>query len=38
MLINCGVKEIHCLEGYADELSLTLIEEAGVILHREDLP
>ena len=38
MLINCGVREVHFIEGYPDELSLALIEEAGVTLHREDLP
>ena len=38
MLINCGVREIHYLEGYPDELSLTMIEEAGVQLHKETLP
>jgi hypothetical protein len=38
MLINCGIREIHCLHGYPDELSQQLIEEAGVTLHRETLP
>jgi dCMP deaminase len=38
MLINCGVKDIFCLEGYPDELSAALIEEAGVRVHREELP
>ena len=37
MLINCGVKEIHYLEGYPDALSLEMLEEAGVSLHREEL-
>ena len=37
MLINCGVHEIHYLEGYPDELSLSMIEEAGVSLHKETL-
>ncbi|MBN2203979.1 MAG: cytidine/deoxycytidylate deaminase family protein [Thermoleophilia bacterium] len=37
MLINCGVREIHYLEGYPDELSRLLLEEAGVRLHRETL-
>lgn len=32
MLINVGVKEIFYIEGYADELSQGLLEEAGVIL------
>ncbi|HEY5386675.1 MAG TPA: cytidine/deoxycytidylate deaminase family protein [Thermoleophilia bacterium] len=38
MLINCGVREIHYLEGYPDELSLQMFEEAGVRLHKETLP
>jgi len=38
MLINCGVTEIHYLEGYTDELSAAMLEEAGVILHKETLP
>jgi dCMP deaminase len=38
MLINCGVKEIHYLEGYPDELSAAMFEEAGVRLHKETLP
>jgi len=38
MLINCGVREIHYLEGYPDELSRALLEEAGVRLHKETLP
>ena len=38
MLINCGVREIHYLEGYPDELSLQMFEEAGVSLHKETLP
>jgi dCMP deaminase len=37
MLINCGVKEIHYLEGYPDALSLEMLEEAGVSLHKEEL-
>ena len=37
MLINCGVKEIHYIEGYPDELSRTMLAEAGVALHRETL-
>jgi dCMP deaminase len=37
MLINCGVREIHYLEGYPDELSRALLDEAGVRLHRETL-
>lgn len=38
MLINCGVRDIYCLEGYPDALSAALIEEAGVKVHREELP
>jgi dCMP deaminase len=30
MLINAGVKEIYFLEGYPDELSTELLDEAGV--------
>ncbi len=37
MLINCGVREIHYLQGYPDELSVAMLEEAGVRLHKEDL-
>jgi dCMP deaminase len=37
MLINCGVKEIHYLEGYPDELSRSMLDEAGVVLHKETL-
>ena len=38
MLINCGVREIHYLEGYPDDLSRDMLAEAGVTLIREDLP
>ncbi len=41
MLINCGVKEIHYIEGYTDDpdgLARRMFAEAGVTLHREDLP
>jgi dCMP deaminase len=38
MLINCGVTEIHYLEGYPDELSKSMLAEAGVNVHREELP
>jgi dCMP deaminase len=37
MLINSGVREIHYLEGYPDELSLAMFTEAGVVLHKETL-
>ncbi len=38
MLINCGVREIHYLEGYPDELSRDMLTEAGVAVHQERLP
>jgi len=38
MLINCGVREIHYLEGYPDELSRDMLAEAGVVVHQERLP
>ncbi len=38
MLINCGVREIHYLEGYPDELSLQMFGEAGVTVVKEELP
>ena len=34
MLINSGVKRIVYLEGYADPLSLEMLEEAGVSLEK----
>jgi len=34
MIINSGIKRIVYIEGYADELSLTILEEAGVALER----
>jgi dCMP deaminase len=37
ILINCGVHEIHYLEGYPDELSRELLAEAEVELVKEDL-
>lgn len=37
MLINCGVKEIHYVEGYPDELSRKMLAEAGVAVIREEL-
>ena len=37
MLINCGVREIHYADGYPDELSQALFDEAGVIVVKEDL-
>ncbi len=38
ILINCGVREIHYLEGYPDELSRQMLAEAEVVLVKEDLP
>ncbi len=38
ILINCGVREIHFLEGYPDDLSKELLAEAGVVLLKEELP
>jgi hypothetical protein len=38
MLINCGVREIHYLEGYPDELSQAMFDEAGVLVVKEPLP
>jgi dCMP deaminase len=38
MLINCGVKEIHFIEGYPDELSEQMFAEAGVTVRQEDMP
>ncbi len=37
MLINSGIKEVYIGEGYPDELSKSMIEEAGVIVHHLDL-
>jgi deoxycytidylate deaminase len=30
MLVNAGIREIFFLEGYPDELSVELLNEAGV--------
>ena len=38
MLINCGVREIHYAEGYPDELSQSMFDEAGVVVVKEDIP
>jgi dCMP deaminase len=38
MIINSGVKEIFFAEGYPDELSLAMFAEAGVAVHREEVP
>jgi dCMP deaminase len=34
MLINSGIRSVVFAEGYPDELSRELLEEAGVALHR----
>jgi len=33
MLINAGIKEIYIAEGYPDELSQSMMEEAGVVIN-----
>ena len=33
MLINAGIKEIYIAEGYPDELSRSMMEEAGVVIN-----
>jgi dCMP deaminase len=38
ILINCGVREIHYLEGYPDDLSREMLEEVGVVPIEEALP
>ena len=38
MIINSGVKDIYFVEGYPDDLSLAMFAEAGVALHREEVP
>lgn len=38
MLINCGIKEIHFIEGYPDELSQAMFAEAGVKVYQETEP
>jgi len=38
ILINCGVCEIHYLEGYPDDLSREMLAEAGLVLLKEELP
>ena len=37
MIINSGVREIHYVEGYPDELSQSMFAEAGVVVVKEDL-
>ena len=32
MIINAGIRNVYYIEGYADELSLEMMEEAGVSL------
>jgi dCMP deaminase len=34
MLINVGVREIYVGEGYPDDLSRQMLEEAGVMVHK----
>ncbi len=34
MLVNSGIKEIYISEGYPDDLSKEILEEAGVEIHR----
>ncbi|HNT43903.1 MAG TPA: cytidine/deoxycytidylate deaminase family protein [Syntrophorhabdaceae bacterium] len=36
MLINAGIREVYYEDGYPDELSLSLIEESGIVLKRID--
>jgi len=38
VLINCGVREIHYVEGYPDDLSAAMFAEAGVAVVKEELP
>lgn len=37
ILINCGVREIHYLEGYPDDLARDMLAEAGIVLSKEVL-
>jgi dCMP deaminase len=34
MLVNSGIHEIYISEGYPDELSKQILDEAGVVVHR----
>jgi len=34
MLVNAGIKEIYIAEGYPDDLSKEILDEAGVEIHR----
>ncbi len=38
MLINAGVTTIYYSEGYADEMSMEMLEEAGMKLVQVDMP
>lgn len=38
MLINAGVREIRYVEGYPDEFARRLLDEAGVVCVRTELP
>ena len=37
MLINAGIRQIFYLEGYPDSLSETMLNEAGMELHRIEM-
>jgi len=37
MIINAGIKNVKYLEGYPDESSLEILNEAGVIVEKLDL-
>jgi dCMP deaminase len=32
MIINAGIRRVYYMEGYADEMSLAMLSEAGVEL------
>lgn len=34
MIINAGISEIYYLDGYADDLTMEMLSEAGVEIHR----
>ena len=38
MIINAGIRRVFYLEGYADEMSLMMLEEAGVELNAINAP
>lgn len=37
MIINAGIKEVHYIGDYPDQLSLDLLEEANVLLYKYDV-